>query len=75
MPDNATNKTGAWEFMKFVMNDRYLLNMTFSGDSLAGIPLTKSAYEKGMAAYRKMDPERISTAGQGYEDQILLYDS
>ncbi len=75
MPIQATNKAGAWEFMKFVLNDRYLLNMTFSGDFLSGIPLTKSAYEKGMAAYREMDPGRISASGAVSEEIILPYDS
>ena len=53
MPVNAGNKEGAWEFMKFLLNERYLLQLNFHGSFRRGIPLIRSAYEKGMEACRE----------------------
>lgn len=53
MPVNAGNKRGAWEFMKFTLNERYLLQLNFDGFFRRGIPLSRSAYEKGLEAYRE----------------------
>ncbi len=69
MPVNAGNKEGAWEFMKFVLNERYLLQMNFNGFFRRGIPLTREAYERGMEAYREKAQGSIQQ-----EDVLLNYD-
>ena len=69
MPVNAENKSGAWEFMKFVLNERYLLQLNFDGFFRCGIPLTRSAYERGMEAYREEAKGSIQQ-----EDIVLNYD-
>lgn len=50
MPQAARNKDGAWAFMAFMLNDRYLVN-PFSGGFRYGIPLTRSAYEREIGQY------------------------
>ena len=70
MPVNAENKTGAWEFMKFTLNERYLIQQNFDGFFRGGIPLTREAYERGMEAYR----EKAGGSIQQQEDLILSYD-
>ena len=69
MPVNAENKSGAWEFMKFVLNERYLLQLNFDGFFRCGIPLTRSAYERGMEACREKAKGSIQQ-----EDIVLNYD-
>ena len=69
MPVNAGNKRGAWEFMKFTLNERYLLQLNFDGFFRCGIPLTRSAYERGMEAYREKAGGSIRQ-----EELVLTYD-
>lgn len=64
MPVSAGNKEGAWEFMKFVLDDRYLLQLNFDGSFRQVIPLSRGAYEKGMEACRKK-------AGGGIQQENL----
>ena len=55
MPLGAKNKDGAWEFMKFLLSDRYLVDITYGRGFCSGIPLTESAFERGMDAYGELD--------------------
>lgn len=55
--------------MKFVLNERYLLQLNFDGFFRCGIPLTRSAYEQGMEAYREKAKGSIQQ-----EDIVLNYD-
>ena len=50
IPQAACNKEGAWAFMAFLLNDRYLVR-GFTGSFAWGIPITRSAYERGMTQY------------------------
>ena len=50
MPLAASNKDGAWAFLRFILNDRYLIT-PFSGGFRYGIPLTRSAYEREIGQY------------------------
>ena len=50
IPQAAGNKEGAWAFMAFLLNDRYLVQ-GFTGSFAWGIPITRSAYERGIAQY------------------------
>ena len=52
MPQACGNKEGAWAFLRFTLNDRYLTN-PFIGNFSHGIPLTQSAYERGVETYWK----------------------
>ena len=50
---NADNKEGAWAFLRFLLQDDFLLDKARTGGFADGIPITRSAYEKGMEAYRE----------------------
>lgn len=50
IPQAAQNKDGAWAFMAFMLNDRYLAN-PFLGGFRYGIPITRSAYEREIGQY------------------------
>ena len=50
IPQAAGNKEGAWAFMAFLLNDRYLVQ-GFTGSFAWGIPITRSAYERGIVQY------------------------
>ena len=50
IPQAARNKEGAWAFLAFMLNDRYLVN-PFLGGFRYGIPLTRSAYERELGQY------------------------
>ena len=50
---NAESKEGAWAFLRFLLQDDFLLDKARTGGFVNGIPITRSAYEKGMEAYRE----------------------
>lgn len=72
IPQAAANKEGAWAFLSFVLSDRYLVR-GFTGSFSYGIPLTRAAYDRGMAQYEIwMDGQLSGTVnGMDYE---LRYD-
>lgn len=73
IPQVAGNKEGAWAFMAFILNDRYLVN-PFSGGFRYGIPLTRSAYEREIGQYWTWMDGKLygSINGTDYE---LRYDA
>lgn len=79
---NASNPTGAWLFLKYVMSERGQNTITATGNS---IPVLASLFEDENAAWRKMQvgnnsnfnhaafvykPEASLTAQMGYRDLI-----
>ena len=72
MPLRAGNKEGAWEFIRFALQDRYLTDMSYGMGFRHGIPLTRSAYEQGARAWEKLNGE-ISGYADGV-DYSLSYD-
>lgn len=69
IPVNAANKEGAWAFLRFVLQDEYLLNLNRGGGFVTGIPITRSAYERGMAVYRQQATGSVRVC-----EQDLSYD-
>ena len=55
MPTGAGNKDGAWEFMKFLLHDRYLTDLTYGRGFRSAIPLTRSAFEQGANAWKDLN--------------------
>lgn len=52
MPQASQHKDGAWEFLKFVLSDRYLINTLYSSWGFShGIPITHSGYENAIGGY------------------------
>lgn len=52
MPQASQHKDGAWEFLKFVLGDRYLINTLYSSWGFShGIPITRSGYENAIGGY------------------------
>ncbi len=72
MPLKAGNKEGAWAFIQFTLQDRYLTDMSYGMGFRRGIPLTRSAYEQGARAWEKLDGV-ISGSADGV-DYSLTYD-
>lgn len=72
IPQAAGDKEGAWTFLSFLLSDRYLVR-GFTGSFSYGIPLTRAAYDRGMAQYEIwMDGQLSGTVnGMDYE---LRYD-
>lgn len=72
IPQGAPDKEGAWAFLSFLLNDRYLVR-AFTGSFAWGIPLTRSAYERGMAQYETWMNGQLSGSVNG-ADYELRYD-
>ncbi len=72
MPLKAVNKDGAWAFLRFALQDRYLTDMSYGMGFRHGIPLTRSAYEQGARAWEKLNGV-ISGSADG-ADYSLSYD-
>ena len=72
IPQAAGDKEGAWTFLSFLLSDRYLVR-GFTGSFSHGVPLTRAAYDRGMAQYETwMDGQLAGTVnGMDYE---LRYD-
>lgn len=66
---NADQKEGAWAFLRFLLQDDFLLDKARSGGFADGIPITRSAYEKGMIAYRERADGTLTI-----NERILTYD-
>ena len=73
MPLGAQHKEGAWSFLSFILNDRYLVN-PFSGGFRYGIPLTRSAYEREIGQYWAWMGGKLSGSING-ADYELSYDA
>ena len=72
IPQTAGDKEGAWAFLSFVLSDRYLVR-GFTGSFSHGIPLTRAAYERGMAQYEIWMDGQLSGTVNGL-DYDLRYD-
>lgn len=72
MPLAAQNKDGAWAFLAFLLNDRYLVNPFFGGFRY-GIPLTRSAYEREIGQYWAWMDGKLSGSING-ADYEIFYD-
>lgn len=72
LPLAAQNKEGAWAFLAFVLNDRYLTN-PLTGGFRYGIPLTRSAFDRGISReWDRMDGTAVGLlSGVNYD---LRYD-
>ena len=73
IPQAAQNKDGAWAFMAFMLNDRYLAN-PFLGGFRYGIPITRSAYEREIGKYWAWMDGKLSGSING-ADYELAYDA
>ena len=73
MPSAAQHKEGAWAFLAFLLNDRYLVT-PFSGGFRYGIPLTRSAYEREIGQYWAWMDGKLSGSING-ADYELAYDA
>ena len=73
MPLAAQNKEGAWSFLAFLLNDRYLIT-PFSGGFRYGIPLTRSAYDREIGQYWAWMDGKLSGSING-ADYELAYDA
>lgn len=72
IPQVCRNKEAAWEFLKFSLSDRYLID-PFTGVFSHGIPIVRSAYERGMESYSKRATGTLLYSLGGY-DFSLYYD-
>lgn len=73
MPSATQHKEGAWAFLAFLLNDRYLVT-PFSGGFRYGIPLTRSAYEREIGQYWAWMDGKLSGSLNG-ADYELAYDA
>ncbi len=73
IPSAAQHKEGAWAFLFFLLNDRYLVR-GFTGSFSLGIPITRSAYERGLENYWTWMDGKLSGTVNG-ADYDLTYDA